>query len=207
MPGDFEQTHENILNSAKQNFLSQGYERTNLRKVCKDASITTGAFYRHFSDKESLFAALVEPAVQGIKNIYAESEEICFDFVDNKALAQAFQVSYKVIAGFVDYIYDSFDSFRLLLMCSDGTPYSGFIEEIVLLEVKESKKFFDILKQKKIAFHELNTEQFHLLTHSYFSSIFEVVTHDFTREEALDYIHTLVTFYNAGWRAVLNLNI
>lgn len=205
MPGDFEQTHENILNSAKQNFLSNGYERTNLRKICKDAGITTGAFYRHFPDKEALFSALVEPAVQGIKKIYAASEEDCFDFVDNDALTQAFQVSYQVTSTFVEYIYNHFDSFRLLLMCSDGTQYSDFIEEIVQLEVKESQKFFDLLKQKGVAFHTPAEEQFHLLVQSYYSSMFEVVTHDFTKEEALDYVRTLVTFYNAGWRAVLNI--
>ncbi|WP_324825838.1 TetR/AcrR family transcriptional regulator [Sinanaerobacter sp. ZZT-01] len=205
MPGDFEQTHENILNSGKQNFLAYGYERTNLRKLCKDAGITTGAFYRHFSDKEALFTELVEPTVQGIKNIYAASEEECFEFVDKNALTQAFQVSYKVIEDFVHYIYDYFDCFKLLLMCSDGTKYSNFVEEIVQIEVREAEKFFKLLKQNKVKFHELHSEKFHLLTHSYYASVFEVVMHDFTRKEALEYVHTLVTFYNAGWRAVLGI--
>lgn len=205
MPGDFEQTHEKILISAKQNFLLHGYERANLRKICKDAGITTGAFYRHFSDKESLFATLVEPSVQGIKSIYAASEEECFELFSKNALNQAYQVTYKVVADFINYIYDNFNSFKLLLMCSDGTKYDSFVDDMVALEMNEREKVFAILKMKKIEFHEPRKEECHLLTHSYFSSIFEVVIHNFTKEEALEYGHTLITFYNAGWRAVLGI--
>ncbi len=52
VPGDFERTQNAILESAKSNFLACGYERANLRKICKDAGITTGALYRHFPDKK-----------------------------------------------------------------------------------------------------------------------------------------------------------
>jgi AcrR family transcriptional regulator len=205
LPGDFKQTHEKILNSAKRNFLAHGYERANLRKICKDADVTNGAFYRHFSDKASLFAALVEPAVQGINEIYIASEEECLGFLNNKAIDQAYQVPYKVVADFINYIYDDFDCFKLLLMCSDGTKYINFVDDMVILEVNEREKLYEILKKGKIEFHKPRKEDSHLLTHSYFSSIFEVVTHDFTKEEALEYAHTLVTFYNAGWRAVLGI--
>lgn len=205
MSRDFEQTHKKILISAKQNFLANGYERTNLRKICRDAGITTGAFYCHFPDKESLFTALVEPVVQEIKDIYAAAEKECINFFYNNDLNQAYQVSYKTVAEFINYIYDNFDCFKLLLMCSDGTKYSSFVEDMVMLEVNEREEIFKILKKKKIEFRNLSKKENHILTHSYFSSIFEVVNHDFAIEEALVYGHTLVTFYNAGFRAILGI--
>ena len=58
--GTYEITHERIMESGRTLFLKNGYERTNLRELCKGAGITTGAFYRHFEDKEALFAALVD---------------------------------------------------------------------------------------------------------------------------------------------------
>ncbi|HHK2054324.1 TPA: TetR/AcrR family transcriptional regulator, partial [Streptococcus pyogenes] len=57
----YELTHKKIMDSGKANFLKDGYERANLRKICKDAGVTTGAFYRHFNDKEDLFISLVDP--------------------------------------------------------------------------------------------------------------------------------------------------
>lgn len=57
----YDLTHKKIIDSGKVNFLNDGYERANLRKICKDAGVTTGAFYRHFNDKEDLFISLVDP--------------------------------------------------------------------------------------------------------------------------------------------------
>jgi AcrR family transcriptional regulator len=194
-----------ILASAKQNFLANGYKSSNLRKICKDAGITTGALYRHFPDKASLFASIVDSVVQGIKNIYAASTEECFSFFNENEITQAFQVSYKAVTGFMNYIYENLDYFKLLLMCSNGTKYVHFVDDMVTLEMNEREKIFKILKKKNIEFSIVRRRESHLLTHSYFASIFEVVAHDFTRKEALDYAHTLVTYSNAGWRAILGI--
>ena len=51
--GSYEVTHQKILDSGKKLFLKNGYERTNLRELCKAAGVTTGAFYRHFEDKSA----------------------------------------------------------------------------------------------------------------------------------------------------------
>nr|WP_222702351.1 hypothetical protein [[Haemophilus] ducreyi] len=37
----YELTHKKIMDSGKANFLKDGYERANLRKICKDAGVTT----------------------------------------------------------------------------------------------------------------------------------------------------------------------
>ncbi len=68
--GTYEITHEKVLESGREQFLKNGYERTNLRELCKGAGITTGAYYRHFEDKAALFSALVEPAVNGLRERY-----------------------------------------------------------------------------------------------------------------------------------------
>jgi len=74
----YELTHKKITDSGKANFLNDGYERANLRKICKDAGVTTGAFYRHFEDKEDLFVALVEPLANEILEFYSKFETESF---------------------------------------------------------------------------------------------------------------------------------
>ena len=90
--GTYETTHEKILESGKQLFLKNGYERTNLRELCKGAGITTGAYYRHFEDKAALFSALVEPAVERIRKRYDAAGGRCFDYisVDNTLIRSNF---------------------------------------------------------------------------------------------------------------------
>ncbi len=205
MPGDYERTQKAILESAKTNFLACGYERANLRKICKDAGITTGALYRHFPDKKALFSALVAPVVKELNGIFQSAEEACLGLIGGCDIDQAYRVPYGTVAEFLNYIYDHLDCFRLLIMCAEGTEYADFVENMVRLEVKGRERMFALLRQKKIPFHELDAGESHLLTHSYFASIFDVVTHGFTREEALRYGRTLVTFYNAGMRAIIGI--
>ena len=77
--GDYDLTHKKILESGKKIFKEQGFEKANLRAICKEAGVTTGAFYGHFEDKESLFAELVEPLIAEIKRYYAMYENKSFD--------------------------------------------------------------------------------------------------------------------------------
>ena len=65
--GDYEKTHKKILDCGKKIFKEQGFEKANLRAICKSAGVTTGAFYGHFEDKEALFSELVEPIVSQIQ--------------------------------------------------------------------------------------------------------------------------------------------
>ena len=75
----YELTHKNIVDSGIKHFLKYGYERSNLRKICKDAGVTTGAFYRHFEDKEDLFISLVQPLAEDILSFYAKFEKKSFE--------------------------------------------------------------------------------------------------------------------------------
>ncbi|MFD1900324.1 TetR/AcrR family transcriptional regulator [Enterococcus termitis] len=51
----FEVTHQSILETAKELFLTNGYKNTSTRDIAKAANITQPALYYHFSNKEILF--------------------------------------------------------------------------------------------------------------------------------------------------------
>ena len=73
--GNYQETHERILKSGLAAFLEEGFEKANLRRICKAAGVTTGAFYKHFKDKEALFSELVEPLARMIRKAYAQGEK------------------------------------------------------------------------------------------------------------------------------------
>lgn len=63
MPYPFDhkaKTRERILASAAQLFTSKGYEQVSIDQIMQQAGLTRGAFYSHFSDKSSLYAAAIE---------------------------------------------------------------------------------------------------------------------------------------------------
>ena len=45
----------------------------------------------------------------------------------------------------LDYIYDHFDAFRLLLDCAEGTQFSRFVEELVEIEVDYTYKYMEVI--------------------------------------------------------------
>ena len=57
------ETIEKLKNAGREEFLENGYQRASLRKICKNAGVTTGAFYFSFESKEALFKAILEPLV------------------------------------------------------------------------------------------------------------------------------------------------
>lgn len=198
--GTYEITHQNILESGKKMFLKNGYERTNLRELCKGAGITTGAFYRHFEDKAALFSALVEPVVNGLHERYSEAEKKSFDYISKANMDDLWKVSVETMAEFIHYIFSHFDSFKLLLHCADGTKYVDFTDWMVEKEVQDTLRVYDALDAKGITYKRLGLKELHMLNHAYYSCIFETVLHDYTKEEALQSTHTLAEFFTAGWR-------
>ena len=203
MGNSYEQTHEDIINSARTNFLENGFERSNLRKICKDAKITTGAFYRHFQDKESVFIELVNPVIVKFKKMYAESEIEFYEILNSGEIKNIWEMNEDVLSSFIDFIYDNYLTLKLLLMCSDGTKYSDFIHKIAAIETDKTVKYITTIKELGHKAADVDKKVLHMLIQAYFSSIFEVVMHDYTKEDALSYSKTLVKFFNPGWRDIL----
>lgn len=205
MSRDFQQTHENLLTCAKTHFLEYGFERASIREICKDAHVTNGAFYNHFEDKEALFGALVEPVVQAVSEIYSGSVERHFELARADELKQLWKLSEDTIRQIIEYIYEHFDVFKLLLMRSDGTKYSTFLDDVVRLDVCETQKLIEELKARNVPVNNLEDDEWHMLVHSYYSSIAEIVMHNYPKDAAIKYAHTLAAFFSSGWQTVLGI--
>lgn len=44
-----------ILESARKEFLVNGFEKASLKEICDRAGVTTGALYKRYQGKEALF--------------------------------------------------------------------------------------------------------------------------------------------------------
>ena len=142
----YEITHEKILNSGKQLFLKNGYERTNLRELCKEAGVTTGAFYRHFADKSAIFTELVDEAAGELLSKFDIAEDECFDYLDKGNTDEVWKISSEAVIEFIEYTYMHFDAFKLILCCSDGTKYSDYIDRLVERDLKSTYRMFEVLE-------------------------------------------------------------
>ena len=70
-----EGVYEAILACAKREFLEKGYKDASLRTIAREANTSTGSIYTRFRDKEGLFKAVVEPAVEEMRLDELEAEK------------------------------------------------------------------------------------------------------------------------------------
>ena len=144
-------------------------------ELCKEAGITTGSFYRHFASKEELFGYLVQPAIDGLYKMYDASKELCFDSIETECIKELWKISNDTLQNLVDFIYQNFDSFKLLLECADGTKYSSFVNDVVTMEVQNTLKMLDVMHERGIIVKDLCENEFHMLSHAFLSCVFESV--------------------------------
>lgn len=204
MPKDKSESHVRIVFAAKKEFLEKGFEKASMRSIADLAGMTSAGLYRHFADKEDMFAALVDPVLKKCKSKFNEHKLKDYELLKHEKLDDMWGTG-SDLEVFLQLIYCHFEEFKLLVCCSQGTKYSDIIHQCVEIEQKETLAFLDVARKQGMPVKDIKPEELHLLLSAYIAAIFEVVIHDFTLEDAKHYLKTLQTFFYPGWRAVLGL--
>lgn len=66
------QTEQKLIQSGMVEFLKKGYAKANLREICKEAGVTTGAFYFSFESKEALLSAILDPVIADYSHMMSQ---------------------------------------------------------------------------------------------------------------------------------------
>lgn len=204
MPRDKTETHRKIVPAAKAEFMEKGFEQASMRAIAARIDMSVAALYRHFADKEALFAALVKPALTAIQECYQSRKDRDYELLEQNDLDSMWTAQAEVNL-ITEVVYPNYDAFKLLICHSEGTRYAGFLHEVVMLDQRETEEFLRVAKGRGVPVKDIRSEELHLLLSAYVTALFEVVVHDFPEEDALHYLQTFHTFFYPGWRAVLGL--
>lgn len=200
-----EDTEKNILNTARKHFLKDGFSGASLRNIVKDAGLTTGAFYKYYPTKEALFDALTDPYIEHIYQIY---DRVVEDFEKLSAKEQTSNMSDTSGDGMdqmIDYIYEHYDNFRLLLKCGDSGKFETFIHNMVDREMRSSLEYMKKMKEDGIEIPIVGESLMHMIYTGFFSSIFQIIEHDIDKETAKRNVHKLREFNTGGWERLWNV--
>lgn len=196
---------EKILEGARAEFLEKGFAEASMRAIAERAGFTTGMLYSRFADKAEIFRELVEePAEQ----LYAYFSRVQEDFARLPAGEQRQRMHTYVdekVEHMVNFIYDHFDAFKLIVCKSGGTSYQYYVDRMIDVETQSTFRFIEVLRALGAEVREIRRDFAHMLSSAMFNGMFEVVSHDLSREDAFDYIRQLQRFFNAGWDCLLGL--
>lgn len=191
-----EDTKEKLLKSAKEEFLTFGYQKASLRRICKNAGVTTGALYFFFQDKADVFDALVADIAAKIMHMLkyhtANEEESCSE-QKNLDMEQDIQFGKELIS----YYYQHKEEVDLLFNCSQGSHYESFKDTIVAYIQERYTKIIGLLvNEENQIFNECTI---HWFSHVQTESILHILSHDFDEERALEQVEIVVNFLRAGF--------
>lgn len=199
------ETQKKILEVGKKEFLKKGFKDASLRGIVKEAGFTQGAFYGYYPDKEALFTALVSDVADVLVEHFKQAQELYFDLIEAENTKISRELSVEHLHMFVNYIYDHFDVFKLVICCAEGTKYEHYIHDLVELDVAVTKKYYKLLAEAGKIEGEVSDDLHHMITSAYFTAVFETVVHDMSREKAMEYIKELAVFFNSGWEGILKI--
>ena len=201
-----EEVMDEILKAAKEEFLTLGYTEASMRNIAKKANLTTGSLYYRFLDKAEMLDAVVGNEAEELLTMFKRIQN---DFAKKEIENQVSEMGSYTENGLhvmIDYIYDHYDAFKIIICRSKGSKYEFYIDSLVDIEVENTYRFINELKGKNLKVREPSEDLIHILCTSFFASIFEVVQHDMKREEALKYADEIYAFNEAGWSVLLGLD-
>ncbi|GEP84493.1 Potential acrAB operon repressor [Staphylococcus piscifermentans] len=199
---NYEETHKKLLDVSLKNFLESGFEQTKLRQICRDAEVTTGAFYKHFKNKEEIFEEIVMPLIIKLKEAYQNRYTDFFEFNTKQDVVKKWADNNDEMYVFIDLFYDNYDVFTLLFFNAQGTKYENMLEKVTQYSEENTHKFYKVLFPNS---EPLNKEKVHFYTYAYFAAMLDVLRHQFSREKTKELSTDLHDFVLPGWFNFMNI--
>ena len=199
------ETKNKLLESAKNEFLEKGFISASLRKIAANAGVTTGAMYRHFKDKDSFFCALVNDAIETTKKVIMLADSNNHADLTFSRMHTHIDSEKKSTERFLDYMYEHFDAFTLLLTKSAGSTHEHFQEDICELYTENCKRTFDLMYDKKIASKRVSQMTIHFMASTVINAFCDIILHNVPKSDAIEYIADIMEFTRSGMYVLLGM--
>ena len=199
MARQIEGVAERIVDAAKREFLDKGYVDASLRTIAAEADTSTNSIYVRFGDKEGLFSAIVEPVLNEMTERFIRIQERFHLMTPEEQAERMPKDADGGTSELTDYMYEHLEEFRLLLDASYGTRFHNFVDELVRIEVEYTYKFMEAVGYSDKFGDAVTQKLLHIVMTSRFESIFEIIRHGMSREEATEYIELLSRYHRCGF--------
>ena len=166
-------------------------------------NLLTNTFYGYFSSKEALFASIVEPHAVAVMGKFMTTQTNFAELPMEEQPEHMGKESSECLNWLIDYMYKNMEDFKILICCSEGTPYEKFVHSMVEIEVEYTFKYVEVLKSLGNKVPMLDRELCHMIASGMFEGIFEVIRHDMPKERAVVFVKKLREFYTAGWLKIM----
>lgn len=200
-----EETMGLLLESAQKEFLEKGFEKASMREIAGKAGVTTGALYVRFPNKDALFGALVEPALDWCRTISEEGNRQGLFALTQGNPEEMWSISSKMLDHMIAYIFQNREAFSLLVNHSAGSSYADFMDALVTEEEAETVMFMEMLRKTGYPVAQVTRADIRSLIRAQYYAVFEIIRHEVTQQEAHTRLHFISDFFQQGWNKIMGL--
>ena len=192
-----------LLASAEAEFNKNGFIKAELKTICENAGITTGALYKRYKGKEELFSAVVEGIVFELTDFVDSRSNIDFSALSDDEIIASWTMTDESFIPMFRLLYDNKTTFVLLIDKAAGTRYENFNHEFVTKLSYAYEKFYDEAKKRGLAKADVTRKEFHVLISSYWTCVCEPFIHKMSWKKIEEHCRVMCRFFN--WRDVILL--
>ena len=137
-----------LIESARKEFMEKGFIKAELKTICNNANITTGAVYKRYKGKQELFGAVVEKAVATLDSFVSERTDVDFSSMSDEEVRNTWIMNEKYILDVFKILWDIREDFVLLLEKSAGTIYENFRHDFAFRMTHAYKQYYQEAKRE-----------------------------------------------------------
>jgi AcrR family transcriptional regulator len=190
----------NIIASARKEFVKAGYEKASMRRIAKNAGISTSNIYNYFKSKEEILETILKPALEGVeKGISLVSDD---DYIERRL-----QFSYETLRARFNVALDFVDEHRLLfqlLICkTTSSKYERYLDELTDQVTQINLRQLEYFKKNHGIVLETNEFFVRNLVSFFFNIFVEMIRKDIPKAEIVKIEDQFLKFLHFGSKAIL----
>ncbi|MCR5109260.1 MAG: TetR/AcrR family transcriptional regulator [Lachnospiraceae bacterium] len=192
-----------LMDSAREEFLKNGFIKSDLKTICDKAGVTTGAVYKRYKGKEELFLAVVSDVVSALNTFLENRAKIDLSILTDDEIKDSWKMSYDSMLPMFRMLRSYGDDFKILIDKSSGTKFENFSHDYVIKMSYAYEQFYKEAYKRGIAGEKVSRDELHILLTSFWSSICEPFVHDMSEKQIEEHCLMMCRFFD--WAAVVGI--
>lgn len=199
-------TREQIVEVAKQVFMTKGYTKTSMRDIAAGVGIGVSNIYNYFKSKDELFRHIVAPLLKELERMMYEHHNVNDqDQFVRYAQGDGDDMLTEHVQSYMKLINNHRDELKLLLYQAQGSSLENYIDEYTEKCTQQVLTLMNEFKRKYPHFGVIHTPfTYHIHLVWMFNFISEVIKHQLKPQEIQQALEDYMAFEFIGWRALLN---
>lgn len=187
---------QRLLESARHEFMEQGFLKADLKTICDNAGVTTGAVYKRYKGKDELFRGVVKETSDILDGFIELRTDVEFKEISDEEIIETWRMNEKYTLEMFRMLWKIRDDFVLLLEKSAGSSYENYGHDFALRMTKAYMQYYLEAKKRGLAKANITEEEMHVLCTSFWTSIYEPFVHHMSWKKIEEHCKVVCAFFD-----------